>query len=62
MLANRDYSGIEFVAHRLMGGAGNTGMVEIAQLARELHKAGFEENQKCVEDILSKLVRNLPLG
>ena len=59
MLAHRDYAGIEFVAHRLMGSAGNAGLIEIAELAVELHKTASEENQKCIEVILSQLADKL---
>ena len=55
MLAHRDYAGIEFVAHRMMGSAGNAGLIEIAELSLDLHKMASEENQKCIEVILSKL-------
>ena len=55
MLAHRDYAGIEFVAHRMMGSAGNAGLIEIAELAMELHKTASEENQKCIEDLVFSL-------
>ena len=59
MLAHRDYAGIEFVAHRIMGSAGNAGLIEFAELSSELHKMASEENQKCIEVILSKLAERL---
>lgn len=62
MLAHRDYAGIEFVAHRIMGSAGNAGLNEIAELARELHKTASEENRKCIEDILSQLADKLVIA
>lgn len=59
MLAHRDYAGIEFVAHRMMGSAGNAGLIEIAQLSSDLHKMASDENPKCIEVILSKLADKL---
>lgn len=55
MLTHRDYAGIEFVAHRMMGSAGNAGLIEIAQLSSDLHKMASEDNQKCIVVILSRL-------
>lgn len=58
-IAHRNYAGIEFVAHRLIGSAGNAGMIDVAELCKELHKAALDEDQKCIEDILSKLADRL---
>lgn len=58
-LAVGDYSAIEFISHRIFGGAGNAGLIEIAELARELHKAATEENKKCIEEVLCQLTDRL---
>ncbi len=58
-LVASDYSAIQFLSHRIFGSAGNAGLLEIAELARELHKAASEENQTRIEYILSQLAERL---
>lgn len=55
MFATGDYSGIEFVAHRLIGSAGNAGLSDIANLASGLQDAASKRDKKKIGHSLSQL-------
>jgi signal transduction histidine kinase/HPt (histidine-containing phosphotransfer) domain-containing protein len=56
MFATGDYSGIEFVAHRMIGSAGNAGLSDIVSLARGLQEAATTQDKQKIERSLSQLV------
>ena len=49
MFATEDYTGIEFVAHRLIGSAGNAGLSRIVALASQLHESASTQDRRKVE-------------
>ena len=55
MFATGDYSGIEFVAHRLIGSAGNAGLSDIASLASGLQDAASKRDKQKIGNSLSQL-------
>ena len=55
MLNRYDYTGLEFISHRLMGSAGNAGMDEVASLSREIHDAAALRHGPKIKLCLSKL-------
>ena len=56
MFAMEDYAGIEFVAHRLIGGAGNAGLSSIVALASRLHEAASTQDRRKIERALANFI------
>ena len=56
MFATEDYTGIEFVAHRLIGSAGNAGLSSILALASRLHEAASTQDNRKIERALENFV------
>lgn len=54
-----DYSGVAFVAHRLIGGAGNADLVSIAKLGEQLQEAAMQEKRLAIDEVLAKLDSSL---
>lgn len=55
MLNRCDYSGLEFISHRMIGSAGNAGLAEVASLSREIHEAATQSDGPKIKIILSRL-------
>ncbi len=55
MLLQRDYAGLEFLSHRMIGSAGNAGLTDLATLSRRLHNAASQRDMLEIEHILSQL-------
>jgi len=55
MLVRSDAVGIAFVAHRLIGSAGNAGLKDVSQCGIELHGAASKNQMQVVEQLLSQL-------
>ena len=55
MLNRRDYAGLEFISHRMIGSAGNAGLDELASLSREIHEAASQSDGPKIKLILSQL-------
>ncbi len=56
MFATADYTGIEFVAHRLIGSAGNAGLSRIVALASQLHEGASTQDRRKIERALANFV------
>ena len=49
-----DYSGVAFVAHRIIGSAGNADLVSIAKLGARLQAAAIQEKRFEIDEVLAK--------
>ncbi len=59
LIAKCDYSGVAFVAHRLIGSAGNADLVSIATLGEQLQEAAIQEKRLEIDAVLTKLGSSL---
>ncbi len=59
MLTKKDFGGIAFAAHRLIGSAGNSGLSAMATLGAELHDAASKVKSREIEEVLAKLNQHL---
>ena len=55
LLAQSDYNGIAFIAHRLAGSAGNADLCALAKLGAQLHEAAIQGKTGDMEKVLAKL-------